>query len=217
MLKEFDVSSYRSDAMSLVVGNYRNGKTTLANKLISIGEFENGLVFNRSRNEYGMQNAEVHDEYNTVVLGEFIKGRKASLKTGRRTRDFVVFDNCFPDSKFCKDDNIRFMFFNNRGIRTSAIFTMMYPMGMSPAFRGNIDYVFVFRYASLQHRKTIYDMYVSWLLDFGEFESSMEEIQTKIYHCLVIDNVNKELFIYNSQKYNEQNETLTCPDSVTSK
>lgn len=194
MLKEFDISSYRSYATYLIIGHHNNGKSTLAKQLISFGGFEKGVVFNPSEsqnNDYGdMQNAEVHVKYDSNVLEAFMKNANG--------RDFVVFDDCFYNSRYCKDTNITHIFKNKLA---SAILTMLYPIGMSPELRSTLDYVFLFRQGNLRNRKLIFDMFVSWSLDYGVFEAEMDEIQTLNYHCLVVDNVNHDLFIYNVNLY----------------
>lgn len=191
-MKEFDINGYRPDSTSLIIGKKYTGKTILAKHLMGTSEFEDGIVFNPTesrKEEYNNVNEHiiVQHEYNSDSLDSFIKARREKFKKIELHQDkaFVIFDDCFFDSAFVKDDTFRYLFYNNRCIKTSAIVTMQYPIIMSPSLKANIDYVFIFRDSNASSRRIIYERYAGMFDNFKDFETAMDTLGE--YNCLVLD------------------------------
>jgi hypothetical protein len=67
------------------------------------------------------------------------------------------------------------------------IITMQYAMGIPPALRTNIDYVFILRETIINNRRKLYEQYAGMFPDFDSFCQVMNQC-TENYECLVIDN-----------------------------
>jgi hypothetical protein len=82
------------------------------------------------------------------------------------------------------------LFMNGRHWKIMLIITMQYPLGIAPALRTNIDYVFILRENYISNRKRIYDNYAGMFPTFESFCTVMDQC-TEDYSCLVIDNSSK--------------------------
>jgi hypothetical protein len=76
---------------------------------------------------------------------------------------------------------------NGRHWRIMLIITMQYPLGVPPAMRTNIDYVFILREPYIKNRRIIYENYAGMFPTFESFCQIMDQC-TENYECLVIDN-----------------------------
>jgi hypothetical protein len=92
---------------------------------------------------------------------------------------------------------MRMLFMNGRHWKVMLIITMQYPLGVPPALRTNIDYVFILREPTLGNRRRIWENYASMFPTLELFCSVMDQT-TENYECLVIHNNAK------SSKINEQ-------------
>ena len=64
---------------------------------------------------------------------------------------------------------------------------MQYPLGIPPALRTNIDYVFLLRENNARNRKVIYENYAGMFPTQRAFEQVMDQC-TENHECLVIAN-----------------------------
>ena len=84
------------------------------------------------------------------------------------------------------------------------IITMQYPLGIPPALRTNVDYVFILRENVQSNRRRIFENYASMFPTFELFCSIMDQT-TENYECLVIHNNAKsnklqdQIFWYKAQ------------------
>jgi hypothetical protein len=70
------------------------------------------------------------------------------------------------------------------------VITMQYPLGIPPALRTNIDYVFILRENYIANRRRIYENYAGMFPTFEAFCQVMDQC-TENYECLVIHNNSK--------------------------
>jgi hypothetical protein len=94
------------------------------------------------------------------------------------------------DDSWTHDKNIRYIFMNGRWLKVFFLITMQYPLGIQPALRTNVDYVFILREPYLSNRKRIFDNYGSAFPSFEFFCQIMDQCTTN-YECLVIDNTSQ--------------------------
>ena len=143
----------------------------------------------------------IHEEYNTVLIENVLRRQKVVLKqvakeieTTRKSsidpRTFVIMDDCLYDSSWTRDKMMRLLFMNGRHWKVMLIITCQYPLGITPAMRTNIDYVFILREPYLSNKKRIYENYASMFPTFESFVSVMDQT-TENFECLVINNNTK--------------------------
>jgi hypothetical protein len=124
-------------------------------------------------------------------------------------RFFIVLDDMLADaSSWKKEKTIQEIFFNGRHFNLFFILTMQYPLGIPPALRSNIDYVFIFNEPSIKNRKNIYEGYAGMIPTFDYFCNILDSC-TQNHECLVIKtsgnstDLKDQVFWYKASEHEE--------------
>ena len=161
----------------------------------------------------------IHNEYNTAIIENIMKRQRSVIKQIQKQletykkseidpRAFVILDDCLYDNTWSRDKMMRLLFMNGRHWKVILIITMQYPLGIPPALRTNIDYVFILREPYIANRKRIFDNYAGMFPTFESFCQVMDQC-TENYECLVINNNAKsnrlqdQVFWYKADAHNE--------------
>lgn len=161
----------------------------------------------------------IHNEYNTAIIENILKRQRGVLKQIQKEmeqfrrstidpRTFVILDDCLYDNTWARDKMMRLLFMNGRHWKVMLIITMQYPLGIPPALRTNIDYVFILREPYIANRKRIYDNYAGMFPTFESFCQVMDQC-TENFECLVINNNAKsnklqdQVFWYKADAHND--------------
>jgi hypothetical protein len=212
-LKKFDMRSITFKAneskgpVIVLIGRRDTGKSYLVRDLlyyhqdIPIGTVISGTE--EGNGFYGklVPKLFIHNEYNTAIIENILKRQKQVLKQinkemqqfNRSTidpRTFVILDDCLYDSSWSRDKLMRCLFMNGRHWKVMLVITMQFALGVPPALRTNIDYVFILRDPYLSNRKRIYENYAGMFPTFEAFCQIMDQC-TENYECLVINNNTK--------------------------
>jgi len=102
----------------------------------------------------------------------------------------LVLDDLMYDKTVMKDKGIRELFFNGRHIGISTMITYQYIMDMPPAFRGNVDYVFVYRDNKKDSIEKLYKYFFGMFDTVADFKKVFMSC-TNNYGCLVLDCTSK--------------------------
>ena len=143
----------------------------------------------------------IHNEYNTAIIENILKRQKQVLKQINREmqqfnkttidpRTFVILDDCLYDNSWSRDKLMRCLFLNGRHWKVMLVITMQFALGIPPALRTNIDYVFILRDPYISNRRRIYENYAGMFPTFEAFCQIMDQC-TENYECLVINNNTK--------------------------
>jgi len=205
-LRKFDMSRIPKDAVCVFIGKRRTGKSTLVKDLLfHHQDMPLGIVMSgteESNSFYSKMVPLVYNEFNPMVLNNFVKRQKMMMnkiqadQTAGQTRSrydprvMLILDDCMYDDNWTRDSNIRYIFMNGRHFKVFFLITMQYPLGIQPALRTNVDYVFILREPYLNNRKRIYENYASAFPSFEFFCQIMDQC-TQNYECLVIDNTSQ--------------------------
>jgi hypothetical protein len=225
-LKKFKIKSMLPNSTVLLLGRRRSGKSFLLRDIFyHHQEIPLGFVFSGTEEAnpfFGdfIPDSFIHSEYDPNLVDLFMAKQSQKIKHARanghkdtdgRTdanRSFIVLDDMLHDAAaWKKDKTIQHIFFNGRHFNLFFLLTMQYPVGIPPALRSNIDYIFVFNEPSIANRKKIYDSYFSILPSFAHFENILDSC-TQNFECLVIDttgkssNINQNIFWYKAQPHN---------------
>jgi len=206
-IKKFDMKKVPQDAVCVFIGRRRTGKSTLVRDLLfnhqnlPLGTVISGTE--ESNSYYGKMIPPlfIHGEYSPLILDNYVKRQKQIMKkiqeeaaqgviSKKDPRAFLILDDCMYDDSWTHDKNIRYLFMNGRWLKVFFIITMQYPLGIQPALRTNVDYVFILREPYLNNRKRIYDNYASVFPSFEFFCQMMDQCTTD-YGCVVIDNTSQ--------------------------
>ncbi len=206
-MRKFDMKKIPQDAVCVFIGRRRTGKSTLVRDLLfhhqnmPLGTVISGTE--ESNSFYGKMIPPlfIHGEYSPIILANFVKRQKLMMARIQRDlqagvqsridpRSFMILDDCMYDDSWTHDKNIRYLFMNGRWLKVFFIITMQYPLGIQPALRTNVDYVFILREPYFSNRKRIFDNYCSVFPSFEFFCQIMDQC-TQNYECLVVDNTSQ--------------------------
>jgi len=227
-LRKFDMKKIPQDAVAVFIGRRRTGKSTLVRDLLfhhqdmPLGTVISGTE--ESNSFYGKMIPPlfIHGEFAPIILANFCKrqklimskimGEKAqfgeNFKSRYDPRSFMILDDCMYDDSWTHDKNIRYLFMNGRWLKVFFLITMQYPLGIQPALRTNVDYVFILREPYFTNRKRIFDNYGSAFPSFEFFCQIMDQC-TQNYECLVIDNTSQSnkmedcIFWYKAEQHSD--------------
>ena len=230
-LKKFDMRSITFKAneskgpVVVLIGRRDTGKSYLVRDLlyyhqdIPIGTVISGTE--EGNGFYGklVPKLFIHNEYNTAIIENILKRQKQVLKQINREmqqfnrttidpRTFVILDDCLYDNSWSRDKLMRCLFLNGRHWKVMLVITMQFALGIPPALRTNIDYVFILRDPYLSNRRRIYENYAGMFATFEAFCQIMDQC-TENYECLVINNNTKsnklqdQIFWYKADGHGE--------------
>ena len=206
-LKKFDMSKIGKGSVVLLIGKRNTGKSFLCKDLlyykrdIPIG---NVISATEGANKfYGtmMPSLFIHEEFNHEIIKNLVKRQKLIVDKlnyqkntfGKTTIDpwaYLILDDLMYDTSWIKDKLIRALFMNGRHYKILFMITMQYSLGIPPALRTNVDYVFILRENIISNRKRLYEHYAGMFPTFEIFNQVMDQC-TNNFECLVIDNTTK--------------------------
>lgn len=196
-LHNFDITKIRDSSTIAIIGQKASGKTTLAcNILYHKQTIPIGVVVSPQSNKVSPPICMLN-EYRPGIIDVVLKRQKVAIKKWHKNirtngtspydpRSFLFIDDCMFDASWTKDTGIRYLFMNNRHIRTLVLITMQYPLAIGPVLRTNIDYVFIFRENNMQNRKRLYEQYGGMFPTFEAFAAVIDALGD--YEYLVINN-----------------------------
>jgi hypothetical protein len=215
-LKKFNIKSMELNASVLLLGRRRSGKSYLVRDIFyHHKEIPTGLIFSGTEevnpfySEF-IPDSFIHSEYNSNLVETMLTNQSQKVKTRinghadtdgltPNNRAFIVLDDMLHDAATCK--NIQSIFFNGRHYNLFFILTMSYPLGIPPALRSNIDYVFVFNEPNIRNRKKLYDYYGSGCDSFDSFCNILDRY-TDNHECIVIKPRSGQIFWYKAGIHN---------------
>jgi hypothetical protein len=203
-LRRFDMSKMPKDAVIAFLGKRRTGKSTLVKDFFFHNQnFAAGIVISGTEklNSFFrdfIPDKYIHHEYKPELIEKVLNSQELILNHNKAVSKseqidptaFLVLDDCFHDEQWKKDKPMKEIFFNGRHFKLCMLLTMQYPIGIPPAFRANIDYVFILRETGHTDLEKIYRNFCRANLTFKEFKQLME-VATEDNRCLVIDNTSK--------------------------
>jgi hypothetical protein len=203
-LKKFDLSSITDEATICLCAKRHSGKSFLIRDIMhKKRKIPCGMVLAPTDKmtefyEKFIPSTFVHYEYSSALLSNLFmrqkdiimrnNDRKSRRKKPIDTRAFLIMDDCLSSkAEWGKDPNIPEIFFNGRHMHILFFFSMQFPLGLSPALRGNFDYVFLLAEDFLSNQRRIYEHYAGMFPSFVMFRKVFMEV-TSNYGCLVINN-----------------------------
>ena len=204
-IRKFDISKMKKDCVALMVAKRRSGKSFLTRDLcyhfrdipsgVIISPTEQASPFYGSGPKAFFPPLFVHKEYTRRLLGRFLKRQMRRIDRNKTDpsvdpRALMIMDDVLYDPKFVKDAEMRNIFFNGRHLRTAFFLLIQYSLGIPPALRSNIDYVFILREPNMSNRKKLYEHYAGIFPNFSMFDETLDKV-TENFGVLVIDNTSQ--------------------------
>lgn len=202
-LRKFDMAKIKPWNTIVLIGKRETGKSFLTRDIlfhmrnIPLGTVISGTEDVNPFFSEIVPSLCIHAEYKPEIVAKTIERQRAvvkkmneELKTGQQQTDphaFLILDDCLFDATWTKDTLIRYLFMNGRHLKILFLITMQYAMGIPPALRTNVDFVFIFRENIMQNRKRLYECYAGMFPSFEAFCMVMDQC-TENFECMVIVN-----------------------------
>lgn len=181
---------------SLIVGKRCSGKSVLLFDIMShmAGWFNFGLALSptqSSRQAFAKcmptmfihkQSPEKLEQYVTMVNQMYDK----AIALGQPTRtSYLICDDTAFDHKFMRCKTLQEVFLNGRQFGLTCVIVAQYIMTISPALRGNSDFVFVFWDNNSKNQDKIWEFWFN-MMDKKTFREVFSAC-TRDFSCLVMD------------------------------
>jgi hypothetical protein len=207
-LQKFKLKDISPTSTILLVGCRGSGKSFLIRDILyEHRQIPMGLIFSATEEAnhffgdffpdsfiYSEYDADLVDATFTQQMLKVSKCKKAGIGDKGKTpqnRFLMVLDDMMALSKNWKrDETISKMFYNGRHYNFFFIVTMQDPMGLLPAQRGNLDYIFMFNDPSLKNRKKLYEDFAGQIASFEQFNNILDAC-TNDYGALVVNRTSK--------------------------
>ena len=219
-IKKFDLRLNGDNKIIVFIGKRNTGKSCLVldylyhNQDIPIGTVISPTDdFNMTYKPH-IPSIFIHEEYSPELIENFLKRQKDIVRKTKREpqyrnvdpRAFLILDDCLYDNKsWINDRNIKWIFMNGRHAHVTFLLTMQYSMGIPPALRTNVDYIFICKEPKVSNRKRLYDHYAGIFPSYDMFCQVLTAC-TQSYGCLVINNsstsdkLEEQVFYYRAEK-----------------
>jgi len=197
-IRKFDLSKMSSDAVIVMLAKRRSGKSYLCRDILyNQRKIPDGVVISPTEKASPyyrnfIPEIFIYDDYSPEIVAKLLKRQEKRIQKRRSddNRTFLVMDDCLYDNKWVKDVPIRNIFMNGRHYKVMYLLLMQYPLGITPALRSNIDYVFLLKEPNLSNRKRLYEHYAGVFPTFDMFSETLDKL-TEDYSCMVIDNTSR--------------------------
>ena len=191
-LAKFDMRSisFRPDEnkgpVIVLIGRRDTGKSFLVKDLLYYKrDVPIGTVISATEGSnrfYGdlMPSLFIHEEFSPEIVANLVKRQKIVVSKmkqqesmyGKSNIDpyaYLILDDLMYDPKWIKDITIKQIFMNGRHFKLLFLITMQFSLGIPPALRGNVDYVFILRENYVSNRKRLYEHYAGMFPTFEIF------------------------------------------------
>lgn len=200
-LQRFDVSRMKPSSTVVIIGKRSTGKTMLAldvlfnQRDVPFGRVMSPCLPEDEKHYKSLVPSEfLHEGCSPEVLSSFVQRQTVMSQACHDQkafgggpsidpRAFLVMDSCWFD-KTC--DSLQDLLVHGRQLNCLLIICMQYALGLPPALRQNIDYVFILRENMLSNRKRLYDSYCDMFPTFEIFCTVLDAFADN-YECMVID------------------------------
>lgn len=205
-LQKFNMKKVKHNKIFIILGKRYSGKSHLLKFILyHMQSIPVGIVvcrteyMNKSYKKF-IPAATLQHEYSDKLLAQYVTRQMDETDRFENEKEkfgysscnpeaFLIFDDVLDDTKWCRNTDIKFIFYNGRHAKITFFLCMQHPLGIPPSLRTQSDYVFIFNDENIENRKKIYAQYCGMFPSFAIFNKVMRDI-TGNYCCLVVDNTN---------------------------
>ncbi len=184
------------------------GKSTIISDIVSHLGVKAAIVMSGTEEANGFYSKHIHpiyiyNEFKSEKLEQIInmqkkKAHNIKMESGgtKKLADYpdlgilIIMDDLAYDSKMMKDPVMKEIFFNGRHYNITLIMSFQYLMNIPPAFRSNIDYVFVGRDVTREHMDKLYKYFFGIYAKAEEFREAFKKY-TEDYSYMIIDRTSR--------------------------
>ena len=204
-IKPFDMSRLGKNKVTVFLGKRNTGKSFCVKDMLyyqkdvpAVRVISGTEKANRHYGDF-VPPAFIDYEFSDGIISNFMQ-RQKMLKNRSATeykihkmdkRAILILDDLmFSKDAWVKNRDIIEIFTNGRHWDISFIVTLQYCLGIPPALRTNVDYVFIFKENRQNERKKLYEYWAGVIPTYKMFEEILDAC-TENYGCLVIDNASR--------------------------
>ena len=186
----------------VMIGCRGSGKSILCKDLISKVSLKMLLCMSGTEESSGFYSSCIHELfiYNGFQPSTLVKVMDHQKEIAKKLQDSgqelkkvpdkgigILMDDLAYDTKMMKEESMKELFFNGRHLCITTFITYQYVMGIPPAFRENIDYVFVSKQNKKDNIDKLYKYFFGMFDKVADFKEVLNSC-TDDYGWLVLDN-----------------------------
>ena len=232
-LNEFHMNMIKDGKKIVFIGKTNTGKSTLVldylyyhRSIPIVSVISPTDIYNRTFSPH-IPSMLIHDKYTPELIESIVKRQQTITQRVNEDPEYkeidpraiCILDDCLAESKeWINDQNIRWIFYNGRHVKLTFILTMQFSIGIPPALRSNLQYIFLCRDNRIIEQKKLYANYGSIFKSFDLFKQ-VHDKYTENYGCLVINlestsiNLNECVYWYKAKTEDKMdwNTFKLCP------
>lgn len=197
-IKRFDMSNLQTDAIIVIIGKRRVGKSWFIRDLmynLSIRGMKYGQIYSNTEHaspffKYFFPGLYIYKDFSETQLMSVIESQATKIKKNGKSLNnnmLIVFDDMLANNDMWKKSNaFRTLFLNGRHYNIMFIQSVQHVMGLKPELRENVDYAILYASDGENNIKKLYDNYGSVIPTFDMFKDIFYQC-TRDRGCLIID------------------------------
>ena len=197
-LRRFDLNSIAPDAIIIIIGSRRRGKSWLIRNIIytmsqrgmPYGKIFSGTEIASPFFSSFFPSLYISKEFNDSEFKiMFDSQAKKTKKHGKQLSNnmLLVFDDMLSDDEAWKKNKyFKRLFVEGRHYNILFIQSLQYVMGLQPALRENVDYAFLYGTDGENNLRKLYENYAGAIPTYTMFKDIFHQC-TRDHGCLVID------------------------------
>jgi len=187
----------------VMIGKRGSGKSTIIQDIMFfMKKVPATIAFSGTEDGNGFYSKHIHqafiyNKYDQGALDSIVARQKKYVhdlknkgidpKTCPEIGIFIIMDDLAYDDKMMKNEAMKEIFFNGRHYHITVVISFQFMMMLKPAYRANIDYVFICRDNKNDNIKRYYDYFFGIFDSFEDFKKVFYSC-TNDFGCLVLDN-----------------------------
>lgn len=196
-INRFDPKKMKPNCINVFIGKRNTGKTFLIKDILFHHRHRFPVAQVISKTEHLSKFFEkfvpkmlIYKDYASSIIEKLFKRQALALEQQWEKPDVaLVFDDCLSDKSWQKDPLVRSIFMEGRHSKIDFFLGIQAPNEIPPAFRGQIDYIFILRNNNLADRDRLHQNYAG-MMEKEVFKKLMD-VFTEDYGVLVIDCLTK--------------------------
>jgi tRNA A37 threonylcarbamoyladenosine biosynthesis protein TsaE len=206
-IKKFNMNLFCDNPAISIIGKRGSGKTTLIKNIMQhlynnkqVDEFIVISPLDNLRKSYEDFVNKVYG-YDNELIEQILHTQDENITNAMRTNTpakkiMVILDDCLVSKGLWMNDHaLMELLFNGRHYNISYIFTMKFPLGITPELRCNFDYIFLFNEDNYNNLKRLYDHYAGFFPTFASFKVVLNRLSQNYGTMTIINRGVYESFL----------------------
>ena len=208
------------------IGKRGTGKSTMIADIISHLKVKSAIVMSGTEEANGFYSKHIHplhiygeysgDKIQTIIDTQKRKAQILKKQFGDDVKlaDYpdlgilIIMDDLAYDGSMMKDPALKEIFFNGRHYGITLVMSFQYMVGIPPAYRSNIDFVFVGREVTREHMDKLHKYFFGIYPKAEEFRAAFTKYTEDFSYMIldktcISDDITNNVFWYRAQMNKE--------------